>query len=226
MSPTEEKSALGDPKAKALSRGGSEAREWVVVIGKLLLPVVVLVLGVLLKGSVEHALKRRALEVESAQAIEILLTTLHKSGVSAPEAAAASLTLAAYGEAAIVPLIGALEYGSAESETAAKRALFVIGLSHPEEVTRSLASVLSMRQGQFKWRTHRAAIDILGEISHRNALKTLKSYRNFIKQPKEWMSMVTGAELSDFESTQRSLARALLTFGVKWTPPKTGGNLP
>jgi len=109
----------------ALKKGAfSQWQRWIEVLSKLLLPLLLFWLAFTFKDSVQHALEYRRLEVESAGAIEKLLQTLHQEEVNIGNAAAAAITLSAYGEAAIMPLIAALELGSSNTETAARQALF------------------------------------------------------------------------------------------------------
>ena len=153
-----------------LEKPQEDSTDWlrfVEVASKVLIPLLIFYLAFTFKDSVEQALAYRKLEVESADAIEKLLNNLHKPEIEDSEAIASALTLSAYGEAAIMPLVSVYEHGSAVSEPAAKQGLFVIGLSHPESVTSSLNVVLSKHQGQFRWQTHRMAIEILGQISSR-----------------------------------------------------------
>ena len=83
----------------------SSWQRWIEVLTKLILPLLLFWLAFTFKDSVQSALEYRRLEVESAEAIEKLLHTLHKEEVEIDKAMAAALTLSAYGEAAIMPLM-------------------------------------------------------------------------------------------------------------------------
>lgn len=203
-------------------------QRWIEVLSKLLLPLLLFWLVFTFKDSVQHALEYQRLEVESAEAIEKLLQTLHKEEVEIAKSMAAALTMAAYGEAAIVPLVGALEHGSANTETAVKQGLFILGLSHPVPVSRTLGMVLSKRKRQFRWQTHQAAIEIIGKVEHPKARDILMSYRVLLEKPAAegltgWQQTVKGAKQENYEITQKTLITALAAFGFEWNPSNTGG---
>lgn len=209
-------------------REGSSWKSWIEVLSKLLLPILLFWLAFTFKDSVQHALEYRRLQVESAQAIEKLLQTLHMENLEMSQATAAALTLSAYGDAAIMPLVGALEHGSPNTETAAKQALFVIGLNHPDALTQGMAAVLAKRQGQFRWQTHQAAVEILGKVAHPKARDVLLSYRPLLAEPvskglPKWKRAVRGAKAAYYEDTQKTLTIALAALGVDWKPAITGG---
>jgi len=168
------------------------------VLSKLLLPLLLFWLVFTFKDSVQQALEYQRLEVESAGAIKKILTTLHQEEVNMDEAMGSALTLSAYGSAAIMPLVGVLEHGSSNAETAAKQGLFILGLSHPDTVSRSLGAVLSKRKGQFRWQTHQAVIDILGKVEYPEAREVLLSYRPLLEKPADegligWKQVVRAA---------------------------------
>jgi HEAT repeat protein len=189
---------------------------------KVVVPIALFVMGYYLINSVENALSERKLEVTSASAISELLNKLH-SDVGQSEANAAALTLAAYGEAAIVPLIGTIEYGSPQTESAATRALFMIGLEHPKEVSEVLAEVLDKRHRQFDARVHQIAIIVLGQIGDTCAKKTLLNYRDVLARRasdglEDWQAMVRGAKVENYNETRDEMVRALASLGIDWTP--------
>ena len=200
----------------------SDPKEWIDTIGKVAVPVLLFVFGYILVNSVENALEQKKLEVESASAIKELLTTLHGE-VGQSEANAAALTLAAYGEAAIIPLIGTIEYGSPQTEAAAQRALFMIGLQHPEKVTETLSNVLSKRHGQFHAHAHQIAIVVLGAVGHKDADNALLDYRFVMERTApegigNWETIVRGAKIENYKETQVDLKRALASLDIEWSP--------
>ena len=193
------------------------------VLSKLLLPLLLFWLAFTFKDSVQQALEYQRLEVESAGAIKKILTTLHQEEVNMDEAMGSALTLSAYGSAAIMPLVGVLEHGSSNAETAAKQGLFILGLSHPDTVSQSLGTVLSKRKGQFRWQTHQAMIEILGKVEYPEASEVLLSYGPLLEKPSTkgligWKQVVRDATIEDYEETQQTLKDALAVFGVDWGP--------
>jgi len=210
--------------AKLKQASPSSWQRWLEVSSKLLLPLLLFLLVLIFKDSVQQALESRRLEVSSAQAIEHLLQTLHAAKTELGRAHAAALTLSAYGEAAIMPLVGALEHSSPNTETAVKQGLFVIGLSYPDAVTQSLGTVLSKREGQFRWQTHQAAIEILGNIQRKKGQTELLNYRPLLENGlAAWKRVVRGADNEKYGKTQETLKKALAKFGIDWKPPVTGG---
>ncbi len=210
---------------KKVSSGPSP---WIDLFAKLLIPVLLFYLAFAFKDSVQQALAHRRLEVESAGSIEKLLATLHGEGVQSEQAIASALTLSAYGEAAILPLVATLEYGYSESAVAAQQALFVIGLSHPEAVGTKLGTVLSKREGQFKWQTHQLVIETLGKVGGKSAKEALLSYTSQLEDPANtgfdaWSKRVRRASRGDYVDTQSSLRTALSQVGVEWNASSRGG---
>lgn len=204
---------------KLKKNNSSPWQRWIVVLSKLLLPLLLFWLAFTFKDSVQHALEYQRLEVESAEAIEKLLQTLYTKEVSASDSTAAALTLSAYGEAAIMPLIGVLEYGSTNAETASRQALFILGLNHPETVTQNLKTVLSKQNLQFRWQTHQTAIEIIGKINHPVGRDALISYENLFKKNsseglKKWKQIVRGANNENYEETHKTLTDALRNYGL------------
>jgi hypothetical protein len=191
---------------------------------KLVLP---LLLFFVAKDSVEEALQWRRLEVNSASAIERLLGVMHDPKGSSETKSAAALTMAAFGEVGIMPLVGALEYGATGANEAASRGLFSIGLNHPGPVSEAMGRILAMRHRQFGWETHLAAIETLGKIGDESGLEPLQSYLLLMDHPPEkgvpsWQQAVLYTEDAAFEfyiETQEALAKALLVYDVTWVPP-------
>lgn len=192
------------------------------IVSKALIPVLIFYLAFAFKDSVQQALEYRKLEVDSADAIEKLLNKLHKPNIEDSEAVSASLTLSAYGQAAIMPLISVFEHGSASTEPAAKRGLFFIGLNHPDIVTRDLAIVLARHDAQFRWQTHKMAIEILGQLGRPDAREILCAYQPFISKPsdeglKSWQKIIRNGSNEAYIETQKGLQKVLagLTEGDK-----------
>jgi len=201
-------------------------RSWVEVSGKIIIPLLLVVFAFKVKDSVDQAFRRQELEVESAHSIEQLLGTLHESNVSRVQASAAALTMASYGQAAIVPLIGVLEYGPSEAQKAARQSLFIIGLVHPEEVASDLTRILDRQNGQLSWSTHKAAIELLGQLQDPACVPPLQKYRRLLVRSgqtglDEWRRAVRGPRMGDYKDTRRSLMNALSAYGIRWQPDST-----
>jgi len=204
---------------------GEDVRKWIDTVGKIFIPILLLVLGIQFKDSFERTMKERSLEVSSAKSMQELLSILHRPSLTPAEGDAAALALSAYGEAAIVPLVGAVEFGTAQVERPARRALFMIGLVHPESVTKELGGILAVRNGQLSFRTHKMAIETLGRIGHESALPYLQDYKSILNKPAKegvplWGKMVENASVESYRGVQATLGTALERFGVEWEPPR------
>ncbi len=201
------------------------ARNWIDTGGRIMIPIILFVLGVQFKDSFERSMKERTLEVSSAKSMQELLAILHREQLNPAEGDAAALALSAYGEAAIVPLIGAIEFGTAQVERPVRRALFMIGLVHPEGVSRELGAILAVRSGQLRFRTHKMAIEVLGRIGHPSALPHLQDYQAIVNKPASegvplWSKMVENASVESYRAVQAKLAVALAQYGITWEPPR------
>ena len=204
---------------------GDNVRKWIDTVGKIFIPILLLILGIQFKDSFERTMKERSLEVSSARSMQELLSILHRRSLTPAEGDAAALALSAYGEAAIVPLIGAVEFGTAQVERPARRALFMIGLVHPESVSKELGGILAVRNGQLSFRTHKMAIEMLGRIGHESALAHLQDYKSVVDKPARegvplWSKMVENASVESYRGVQAKLAASLGRFGVEWEPPR------
>lgn len=189
------------------------------IFSKILVPLLLFWLAFTFKDSVQYALEYKRFEVQSAESIEKLLLTLNKSDVGKNEASAAAVTLSAYGDTTIIPLVTILENGSPNAQNASKRGLFVIGLTHPNVVSEKLLTILSKQQGQFRWQTHKAIIEILGKIAHPDAKQGLLDYQALITLPgnegeTNWKKMVRDVSPEGYNNTLESLERSLAILGA------------
>ncbi len=215
--------------AKNLKKSSSWLH-WTEVTSRLLLPLLLFWLAFTFKDSVQLALEYQQLEVRSAEAIEKLLGTLHKKELENNEATAAALTLSAYGKASVMPLVSVLEHGSPNAETAAKQGLFVLGLSHPDTVIESMATVLSKQNKQFRWQTHQTAINILGQLALPDAQNVLLVYKPLLEKHvskglPDWQQVVREAKIANYKATQQTLKAALAVYNLNLEPATTtGGN--
>lgn len=189
------------------------------IISKILVPLLLFWLAFTFKDSVQYALEYKQFEVQSAESIEKLLLTLNKGDVGKNEASAAAVTLSAYGETTIIPLVTILEHGSPNAQNASKRGLFVIGLTHPKVVSQKLLTILNKQQGQFRWQTHTGIIEILGKIAHPDSKQGLLDYQALITPPNneaetKWKQMVRDGSPEGYKNTLELLEQALAKIGA------------
>jgi hypothetical protein len=79
---------------------------WAEPAGKIVIPILVLVVAWFIKDSVDAALKEREIEVSTAQAMNSQLTTLRaQKGLTQPAADAAALVLSTFGRPSIMLLV-------------------------------------------------------------------------------------------------------------------------
>jgi hypothetical protein len=200
--------------------------DWLgLLLGPLVGPVLLFALAILFKDSVDQALRARQLELESGEAIDKLLTTLY-GPVDTQGASVAALTLASYGRASILPLVGVLEHGSPEAEMRAAEALLSVGLSHREEVCTTLGELIGKRRGQFRWSTHRTAIRVLGQLECQDARKALEDYAAVVQAAppagaEPWLAMVKDGSQERYDLIRAALVEALDALGVRWIPDRT-----
>ncbi len=186
-------------------------------VGPLATALLVLIIGFGIKDSVDFALRQRQLEISSAQGMQEMIAELHRGNLTKSDAEAAATALAAFGPAALLPLVNVLSTGAIEEKLAAGKGLFLIGISHPEPTCQILESVLKNRNQQFSWSTHRSVIRLLGQINCRDAIDSLKEYQALVRENTEsglkaYRSIVLGQsppELADMDEVEKEVDRAL-----------------
>jgi len=183
--------------------------------------VVIGLFGFWIKDSVDQAFKRQELEISSAKGMRDLISELRKSDLSEPEAEAASMAMAAFGRPALVPLVNELNIGSTSSQPAAEKALFVVGLAHPDQACELLESVLNNHNRQFSVQAHRSVIRLLGAIGCEEAVDSLVGYRVLVKDDSQatreaYAKMVAGDQVptvTEVGQVQEDLNDALELLG-------------
>ena len=155
---------------------------WAEPVGKIVIPILVLIVAWWIKNFVDAALKEREIEVSTAQAMRSQLTILRaQDGLTQPQADAAALALASFGRPSIVLLIREFDVGTVETSLAADKALLVLGLSHQRDLCAVLDSVLIDRGGRFRIETHSLAAKHIGQAQCEAAKKSLVESKNWLK---------------------------------------------
>jgi hypothetical protein len=162
--------------------------------GPMLTPIIVAVLGALLAyaltGYFQQTLDLRKLELEVEKlALEQrktdlsgigqmreLIAQLYKDGITPQEAQAIALSLAAFGDLAVPPLIHAIETGSPNRRTGAEVGLAAAALAAPDPVCATLARVIDNRTALFTWQTHESAIRLLGQLGCQNQRLSVEAF--------------------------------------------------
>jgi ankyrin repeat protein len=140
--------------------------------------VIVVVVGYFLTDSVNHALQQHQIEVSSGQAMEQLLEKLRDPRAAKNDADATAITLAsAFGNDAAVALIMELEDGNEVTVPAAEKGLRALALKDQTPTCNLLVKVLTNESRLFSWRTHEAAVRLIGDLDCPNAKGTLAEYK-------------------------------------------------
>lgn len=155
------------------------------ILGKIAGPLVVgLVIGFFgywLKDSVELAFKQQEIELSSAAAIQGLVADLLRPNATQVQADAAALAMASFGRPALIPLTSALMHGSSTIIDASKKSMFALSLTYSQETCITLKEILNNRNKQFSHYAHLAVVQLLGEVGCGDALESLESYFEYVK---------------------------------------------
>jgi len=137
--------------------------------------------GYFLTGSVNNAINRQQLQLSQVAEMRDLILDLGAPGATRESVEATALTLSAFGEHAIPPLLNMLQSGGSNSYLAAREGLRAVGLTDQEAVCGQLQRVIENRTRLFTWETHRAAIELTGELGCRTSLPLLEDYRRTVR---------------------------------------------
>jgi hypothetical protein len=165
---------------------------WAEPVGKILIPILLLVVAWWIKDSVDAALKAREIEVSTAEAMRDQLTILRsKDQLTQPQADAAALVLATFGRPSIFLIIREYDFGSVEASLAADKALLVLGLTHPSDLCSVLDAVLSDKGGRFRIETHTLAAKHIGqarcEVPKKTILDETRDWRKTLNETRDWL---------------------------------------
>lgn len=153
------------------------------VLGKVVIPIVVVLVTWLIKDSVEDALKEREFEVTTAKAMQSSLATLRsKEELTQESADAAALTLATMGTASIMLLIYVHNTTtSTQVATAVAHALPFLGLTQHDDLCKALAFVVSDSSARFVLPTTKLAVIDIGTSNCRDDLPVLRTLLSSLK---------------------------------------------
>ena len=137
--------------------------------------------GLYLTGVVNSGLERSKLESANVEKMRDLIVKFNASDISADDAEAIGLTLAAFGSFAVPPLIAALGTSTQARASSAESALLAVALSDADAVCGALGSVLANRTRRYTHLMHRRAITLIGKIQcGGSARRALSEYAAFI----------------------------------------------
>jgi len=163
---------------KLESAKGNRVVSWVLDLLKALVPGVVLaVIGFVLNDTVNQALKERELQIDAIKDMQTLSGDLQKSNITRDEALAQAAELAAYGKYSAPFFINVLEVGNEYGGLGALQGLRMVARSEPIVVCDLAAAVIRNRTGLYRWQTHLAALELIGEVRCSAATADVKDYQ-------------------------------------------------
>lgn len=169
---------------KNLSESAPKKSKWsgpIVELLKLIIPGLVLfAVTYSIKDSVDLALHERQLQLDYVKTMGTLAAAMQASNLTPQDATNNAIQLAAFGRYSIPFFIHVLEGGNQNSIAGASEGLHMVSMTEPDEVCRQLALVISNRSGLYKWTTHLAAMQLLGEAGCGSATHTVENYINFL----------------------------------------------
>lgn len=174
------------------------------VVAPFISAIVVIFIAYYLTDSVKLALQERQLELSNVKAMQELMVKLSSPDGSREEKEATAVTLATFGNYAVVPLINELQAGGVRT-LAASQGLRSVGFTHKDLTCKQLAKVLKNRNGVFAWKTHQRVIGLLGEIDCRDQVQVLKDYNELVEKAqkeeglKSYKKMVKSSMLLNLE---------------------------
>lgn len=175
-------------------------RDWVDILGALtpfLSAILVAYLAYGLKDSVDQALAKEELHINSVSEMKDMLVTLRKADVTKEEASAAALTLAAFGHYAIPSLMITLGEADDVRAPAAEQGLEAVAASEPRPVCTRLEATIAERNGRHHYMTHLAALRLLGIIPCPTARQAVTDYTTDVDQ------LTTAAAIEKYSSRYR-----------------------
>ena len=149
-------------------------------IGKIAIPVLVVFITWAIKDSVDASLKRREIDVATGKAMQEVLTSLGKQGVTQESADGAALVLASMGAPSIPLLIREYNFGTTEASLAADKALSVLSMTHPVDLCESLRVVINDKGKRFRIETHGIAVKHIGETQCPDSVKLLNNLKELL----------------------------------------------
>jgi len=136
-------------------------------------------IGYYFTDSVKVALQERQLRLEHVKEMREVLLKMGSPALTPEEAEANALTLSAYGEESIVPLLIQLDSGENRA-VGAEKGLRAVGLTAQEKTCASLHQVIRNRSGLFRWDTHLVCIRLAAELGCRAAQADLEQYQKML----------------------------------------------
>lgn len=194
----------------------AEARtSWLPEMLKSLIPSIVLaIIGYYLNDTVNRALKEHELQIDVVKDMQSLAAALQKSDIQRTEALAVAAQLASYGKYSIPFFINVQEVGNEYGNLGALEGLRMVARTEPDAVCERVEGVIRNRTGLYRWQSHLAALQLIGEAHCSAAYSLVKAYRSDLVSLVVLQKWVAAAapEQSEFDkiSTEVRTAEARL----------------
>lgn len=184
-------------------------------IAAILTPFILAAVSFYVTNSITGAMQREKLDLDHLSVMKELMTDLARPDIDSTRAEAVAVSLAAFGQAAIVPLIHELQVDGDVRPLAAEEGLRAIAFRNPEAVCTRLGEVLKNRSGLFSWQTHNSVVRLLGDIGCTSALANLREFQARLDAPdaleaySATVRETPAPTLKSIDKLRRSLGRSL-----------------
>ena len=169
---------------------------WILEVLKTLLPsAILLILGFALKDTVDQALREREIQLAAVKEMEVLVPDLQKTDLVRADAQAKAAQLAAYGRYSVPFFVNILEVGNQYAGLGAEDGLRMVARSEPLTVCTALQGVIQNRTGLYKWQTHLAALEILGQANCTKVCRDVMNFRDSMSSVDNYQNWVSAAPM-------------------------------
>lgn len=158
-----------ESKVESLKPKKKDAWDKAQTLSSFMTPLLTAAIGTWLIGLVNVGLQRQQLQVTSVKEMQGLLTELRNPQITPDKAEAAAYALAAFGQAAVTPLLNEIQTGQPTLVIAGETGLRAVGMTDPKPTCQRLTEVVRNRSQLYIWITHRSNIQLLGDLECRDA---------------------------------------------------------
>jgi hypothetical protein len=164
-------------KAERKRRDGWEKAQ---AIASMATPLLTFGLGLWLVSLANVGLERQKFRVSSVREMQALLGDLRDPALTQQKAETTAAALAAFGPAAITPLLNVIESRGPYSVLAGEAGLRAVGMSDRDIACERLQEVVATRSPLYAWTTQLSAIRLVGDLDCADAVDPLREYRHHV----------------------------------------------
>jgi hypothetical protein len=160
-----------EAKVKKLEPKKKDFWEKLQALSGVIVAFVTAIVGYLLTGSVNLALEKRKLESANVEKMREVITKFNDAEISPAQAEALGLTLGAFGEFAVPPLVAALGTPTVNRAAGARIGLLAasLGADDRKVVCDTLTGVVNTRSRRYSMLMYLRSVELLGLIECRGA---------------------------------------------------------